>query len=108
MRLTLRLAAAYEPGESFVSDVVGSLRAPGAAPRDACTIGVRGTGEAGGLLAMRRAGATTLAQDEDTSLVFGMPREAIAIGAATETLALEEMAPRMLALAAASGRAQRV
>ena len=61
-----------------------------------------------GLLAMRRAGATTLAQDEDTSLVFGMPREAIAIGAATETLALEEMAPRMLALAAASGRAQRV
>lgn len=63
---------------------------------------------AAGLLAMRRAGAATLAQDEDTSLVFGMPREAIALGAASETVALEDVAPRMMALAAASGRAQRV
>jgi len=80
------------------------------AGRTAIGVLLTGMGKDGaaGLLAMRRAGATTLAQDEDTSLVFGMPREAIAIGAATETLALEEMAPRMLALAAASGRAQRV
>jgi two-component system, chemotaxis family, protein-glutamate methylesterase/glutaminase len=80
------------------------------AGRNAIGVLLTGMGKDGaaGLLAMRRAGATTLAQDEDTSLVFGMPREAIAIGAATETLALEEMAPRMLALAAASGRAQRV
>ena len=79
------------------------------AGRNAIGVLLTGMGKDGaaGLLAMRRAGAT-LAQDEDTSLVFGMPREAIAIGAATETLALEEMAPRMLALAAASGRAQRV
>lgn len=61
-----------------------------------------------GLKAMRDAGATTLAQDEETSLVFGMPREAIALGAASEVLGLDEMAPRMMALAAASGRAQRV
>ncbi len=63
---------------------------------------------AAGLLEMKQAGAATLAQDEATSLVFGMPREAIALDAASEVVALEDMAPRMLQLAAASGRAQRV
>lgn len=63
---------------------------------------------AAGLLAMRHAGAMTLAQDEATSLVFGMPREAVALGAAVETIALNEVAERLLDLAAASGRAQRV
>jgi len=35
-----------------------------------------------GLLAMRQAGAATIAQDERTCIVFGMPKEAIDIGAA--------------------------
>ena len=61
-----------------------------------------------GLLTMRRAGAHTLAQDEESSLVFGMPREAIARDGATEVLPLDQMAPRLMALVAASGRAQRV
>ncbi|WP_226663080.1 protein-glutamate methylesterase/protein-glutamine glutaminase [Microbulbifer aggregans] len=61
-----------------------------------------------GLLAMRNAGAATLAQDEQTSLVFGMPREAIALGAAAEIVALDDVAQRLLSLAAASGRAHRV
>lgn len=61
-----------------------------------------------GLLAMRQAGAATLAQDEASCVVFGMPREAIALGAAGEVLTLEDIAPRLMALAAASGRAQRV
>ncbi|MFP1679482.1 chemotaxis response regulator protein-glutamate methylesterase [Alloalcanivorax sp. C16-2] len=61
-----------------------------------------------GLLTMRRAGAHTLAQDQDSSLVFGMPREAIARDGATEVLPLDQMAPRLMALVAASGRAQRV
>ncbi|MCQ3828384.1 chemotaxis response regulator protein-glutamate methylesterase [Microbulbifer elongatus] len=63
---------------------------------------------AAGLLAMRKAGAATLAQDESTSLVFGMPREAIAIGAAQNVVTLDRVAEQMLSLAAASGRAQRV
>lgn len=63
---------------------------------------------AAGLLAMREAGAATLAQDEASSLVFGMPREAIALGAAQDIVTLERVAGHMLALAAASGRAQRV
>lgn len=49
-----------------------------------------------GLLAMRQAGAWTIAQDEASSVVFGMPREAIALGAAHEVLPLEQIAPHVL------------
>ena len=50
-----------------------------------------------GLLRMKRAGAHTLAQDEASCVVFGMPKEAIAIGAADEVAPLGEMARRVLA-----------
>jgi two-component system chemotaxis response regulator CheB len=63
---------------------------------------------AAGLLEMRQAGAPTIAQDEASCVVFGMPREAIALGGATEVVSLEQIAPRLLALVASSGRAQRV
>lgn len=63
---------------------------------------------AAGLLEMRRAGAPTIAQDEASCVVFGMPREAIALGGASEVISLEQIAPRLLALVASSGRAQRV
>jgi two-component system chemotaxis response regulator CheB len=52
-----------------------------------------------GLLAIRRAGGRTLAQDEATSVVFGMPREAIRLGAAEQVLPLERIAPTLGALA---------
>jgi two-component system chemotaxis response regulator CheB len=45
-----------------------------------------------GLLAMRQAGARTVAQDEASCVVFGMPREAIRMGAAAEVLPLDAMA----------------
>lgn len=51
-----------------------------------------GTDGAEGLLTMRHAGAMTVAQDEATSIVFGMPREAILRGAAEQVLPLEEIA----------------
>ncbi|MCX2783504.1 chemotaxis response regulator protein-glutamate methylesterase [Microbulbifer thermotolerans] len=80
------------------------------AGRNAIGVLLTGMGKDGaaGLLAMRDAGAPTLAQDEETSLVYGMPREAAALGAASEIVSLETVAPRILTLAAASGRAQRV
>jgi two-component system chemotaxis response regulator CheB len=52
---------------------------------------------AGGLLEMREAGALTIAQNEATSVVFGMPREAIRRGAAKYVLALDSMATTLMA-----------
>jgi len=50
-----------------------------------------------GLLRMKKAGAHTLAQDEASCVVFGMPKEAIALGAADEVAPLGEMSRRVLA-----------
>lgn len=52
-----------------------------------------------GLLAMRRAGACTIAQDEATSTVYGMPRAAADLGAAEKILPLPRIAERALAVA---------
>jgi len=49
-----------------------------------------------GLLEMRSAGARTLAQDEASSVVFGMPKEAIACGAAEKVVALDGIARALL------------
>lgn len=48
-----------------------------------------GADGAKGLLAMKQAGAHTMAQDEKTSVVFGMPKEAIRLGAAHQVLPLQ-------------------
>jgi two-component system chemotaxis response regulator CheB len=55
-----------------------------------------GADGAKGLLAMRRAGARTFAQDEATSVVFGMPKEAIACGAAESVLPLQAIAGALI------------
>ena len=52
------------------------------------------------MLEMHRAGAYTFAQDEASCVVFGMPREAIAIGAVDEIVPLEKMAERVLSVLA--------
>ncbi|GJH07561.1 chemotaxis response regulator protein-glutamate methylesterase [Caballeronia novacaledonica] len=64
---------------------------------------------AAGLLDMQQAGAYTLAQDEASCVVFGMPREAIAMGGASEVAPLSEMSRRVMARLASMGeRVQRV
>lgn len=52
---------------------------------------------ASGLLAMKRAGAHTIAQDEASCVVFGMPREAISLGGATEVKDLLQVGPAIQA-----------
>jgi two-component system, chemotaxis family, protein-glutamate methylesterase/glutaminase len=52
-----------------------------------------------GLKQMRAAGSRTAAQDEASSVVWGMPGEAVAIGAAEQVLAIEDMAQHVLSLA---------
>ena len=55
-----------------------------------------GADGARGLLAMREAGAHTLAQDEQSCVVFGMPKAAIQLGAACEVLPLDAIAAAVL------------
>lgn len=55
-----------------------------------------GADGAEGLLRMKKAGARTIAQSEETCAVFGMPREAIALGAADEILGIEEVAEKLI------------
>jgi len=50
-----------------------------------------GADGAAGLLRLRQAGAATAAQDEESCAVFGMPREAIRLGAAQQVLALSRI-----------------
>ena len=51
-----------------------------------------------GLLEMKNRGAQTIAQDEASSVVFGMPKEAILLGAASRVLSLHDIAPGILDL----------
>ncbi|MFH2129494.1 MAG: chemotaxis response regulator protein-glutamate methylesterase [bacterium] len=63
-------------------------------------IGVMLTGMGGdgakGLLAMRKTGARTFAQDEKTSVVFGMPKVAFEIGAVEKMLPIDAIVPAIL------------
>jgi two-component system, chemotaxis family, protein-glutamate methylesterase/glutaminase len=70
-----------------------------AAGADAVGVLLTGMGNDGarGLLKMRQAGAHTIVQNEDTCVVYGMPREAVKLGAAAQVLALPAIAEAMLA-----------
>ena len=53
---------------------------------------------AAGLLKMKQAGAQTVAQDEQSCIVFGMPKEAIKLGAADQILPLKDIPARLISL----------
>ncbi len=55
-----------------------------------------GNDGADGMLAMHRSGAYTVAQDQDSCVVFGMPKEAITKGGVDDVLPLKQIAPRLL------------
>ena len=64
----------------------------------ACLLTGMGRDGALGLLKIRQAGGITMAQDESTSIVYGMPREAALLGAAQQILRIGDIAPRLAAL----------
>jgi two-component system chemotaxis response regulator CheB len=66
----------------------------------ACLLTGMGRDGASGLLDVRKAGGFTIAQDEATSVVYGMPREAALLGAAERVLPLGEIGPALAALTA--------
>jgi two-component system, chemotaxis family, protein-glutamate methylesterase/glutaminase len=71
------------------------------AGRNAIGVILTGMGKDGarGLKEMLEAGSTTIAQDEASSVVWGMPGEAVALGAAQHVVALESVASRIRSLA---------
>jgi two-component system chemotaxis response regulator CheB len=78
-----------------------------ARPRRALVAGIltgMGADGAAGLLELRKAGARTVAQDEATSVVYGMPRAAAERGAAERVLPLGEIAGALAELSRAKAR----
>ena len=87
-----------------VDNLFESVAREAGAAAAGCLLTGMGRDGAAGLLALRRAGAVTFAQDEASSVVYGMPREAAALGAAAHVLPpdqigrrLGDLAPRRLA-----------
>lgn len=68
------------------------------AGRNAIGVIMTGMGDDGarGMREMKEAGACTIAQDEKSCVVFGMPKEAIALGGVEKVLPLERIAPEIL------------
>lgn len=64
----------------------------------ACLLTGMGKDGALGLLRIRQAGGFTIAQDESTSVVYGMPREAARLGAAMQILPVGNIGPRLASL----------
>jgi two-component system chemotaxis response regulator CheB len=69
------------------------------AGRNAIGVILTGMGKDGaqGMLAMRQAGAWNIGQDQDSCVVYGMPREAAQVGAVDEVSSLNSVAARLLA-----------
>ena len=65
-------------------------------PGVACLLTGMGRDGAQGLLALRQAGWRTMAQDEKTCIVYGMPRAAVEVGAAAESLPVENISAAIL------------
>ncbi|KKB64188.1 chemotaxis protein [Robbsia andropogonis] len=81
------------------------------AGKNAIGVLLTGMGKDGavGMGAMRRAGAYTFAQDEASCVVYGMPREAVLIGAACESVSLQQMTHHVMQKLLSMGeRAHRV
>ncbi|HYX92460.1 MAG TPA: chemotaxis-specific protein-glutamate methyltransferase CheB [Myxococcaceae bacterium] len=73
--------------DTLFESVARELGAAGAG----CLLTGMGRDGAAGLLAIRRAGGVTLTQDEASSIVYGMPHEAVVLGAAERVLPLGEI-----------------
>jgi len=69
-----------------------------------CLLTGMGRDGAAGLLEIKESGGLTLVQDEATSVVFGMPREAVLLGAACHVLPLGEIGDTLACLAGPGGR----
>jgi two-component system chemotaxis response regulator CheB len=85
----------FRPSGSHLFETVARVYGPGAV-----ALILTGMGQDGveGLKALREAGGLVIAQDEESSVVFGMPAAAIDAGLAHEVLSLDEIASRLRGL----------
>jgi two-component system chemotaxis response regulator CheB len=107
-----RFVLTFDPPRHSCRPSVDSLfesvaREYGASAAAALLTGM-GRDGASGLLDIRNAGGMTIAQDEATSVVYGMPREAAILGAAAQVLPLQEIGPALAALAVKAKRVEAV
>ena len=72
-----------------------------------CLLTGMGKDGATGLLRIRNFGGITIAQDEATSVVYGMPREAVMLGAAESILPLDEIGPAIASMVKGNDRSDR-
>lgn len=95
----LRAEVIPDGGESLYSPSVDRLfgSACDSLGSDVIAVLLSGMGRDGaqGMLSLRQAGAYTIAQDESSCVVYGMPAAAVALQAATETLPLDRIGPRL-------------
>ncbi len=93
--LPTRGAHRYQPSVDVLFESVAQV-----CGRSAVGVVLTGMGDDGaaGLLAMRQAGAVTLAQDEASCTVYGMPGAAVARGAVEHVLGLSNLATTLLSL----------
>lgn len=87
----------HKPSVNVLFDSVAS-----SAGKNAIGVILTGMGDDGarGLLAMRQAGAVTYGQDEQSCVVYGMPKEAVKLGAVQHTLSLEHIVELLRAIKA--------
>lgn len=103
----LRVALSPEPQAATHRPSVDVLFESAAAVVAGRTVAVLLTGMgrdgAEGLVRLRRTGAHTIAQDEESCVVYGMPRAAVDRGAAREVIGLDGIAPRLRSLLGEAG-----
>lgn len=89
----------HEPGQSYVPSVDALFESSSAAAgAGVLAVLLTGMGNDGrrGMVRIKQAGGQTVAESEETAIIFGMPREAIAAGAVDRVLPLPAMAPELL------------
>ena len=91
----------HKPSVDALFDSIAALKGPRVAAAILTGMGADG---ARGLLRLRETGARTVAQDEATCVVYGMPREAAKIGAAEKIAPLGDIADALLGFCARAGR----
>jgi two-component system chemotaxis response regulator CheB len=101
-RLQLTQAAERHSCRPSVDVLFESLAPEYGATAAACLLTGMGRDGAAGMLAMHRAGGYTIAQDEASCVVYGMPHEAVILGAVDRSLPLGEIGPALAALATRS------